>query len=351
MPFIKKNLIFLDGKNIMHNQVLNNTKMQSTEMAMSLIKFLKKFQESDDNENLTGINKITLLMFKDTHLQNHKDAQKLMDHFFQKDLSEITTNDISLITNIMKPILEKKSKNLTKIDKFLSNVQFMVSFIQSCSIKNKSVEIRKSDVHGNGIFTTNHIKKGQIICFYPIDILATDNNTYADPEELIKYNIDLHDKKTITHLRKYKLNLLSDGSISCMGIPQKKDLSNLFIGHYVNDSASFKFTRKQDETIKDTKTRIRNIVYRYAYNSNNNVVIQKNDNNTLIYLVATKDIPIDHEIFVSYCPEFWIFSEKNKLLLHQIFKDDPKFKLLVFHQLMINHGLTSQNVTNEKLKF
>jgi SET domain-containing protein len=92
------------------------------------------------------------------------------------------------------------------------------------------------------------------------------------------------------------------------------------IGHIINDSASFTI---DDENIDDIT--LKNIICKYVLNSNNNAVLKSNNDKTIYYIIAIKDINEGDEILMSYTPKFWINNKKLYRRFESLLINDINF--------------------------
>ena len=97
--------------------------------------------------------------------------------------------------------------------------------------------------------------------------------------------------------------------------------NNTLIGHIINDSASFTIN---DENIDDIS--FKNIICKYVLSSNNNAIMKNNNDKTLYYIIATKDINEGDEILMSYQPKYWFNNEKLNKRFDSLLINDINFK-------------------------
>lgn len=150
---------------------------------------------------------------------------------------------------------------------------------------NDSVYVKKSSIHGNGVFAKYNIKKNTIITIYPVDSIYYTNNLGQKYLHFIEEKFfDCIDNK------KYMIGIYDD--IEIYG-NQNNISNNTLIGHIINDSASFVI---DNENIDDIS--LKNIICKYVLNLNNNAILKSNKDRTLHYIIATKDINEGEEILM-----------------------------------------------------
>jgi len=194
-----------------------------------------------------------------------------------------------------------------------------IELIKLLNIKNNTIEVRPSPIHGNGIFATKKINNGQIITFYDLHCIRLyhgKNNDY------IQSYVFENPKNTngIQFEASDDYEIIVNNHISIFNDPTYY-VNSVFLGHIVNDSTSLLIKDKKLSYIE-----FRNKIMRYFLQSNNNAMIKCNDDNSLRYIVAIRDIEINEEILVSYSPNYWL--QYSKLL--------NKYKYLIMNDPSIN---------------
>lgn len=185
-----------------------------------------------------------------------------------------------------------------KIDnKILAKINLLSDML---SVPLNNVELKQSRVHGIGVFAIKHIVETEVITLYPADIIEYTpfepdaqtglikkgvifgNNTSKKSEEEYKLNHKIFDD--------YKCSIIS--KISIFGCPDNKN-NPAYLGHFINDAA---------KPTKDPR----------SYPIYMNVVISKQNCmfysvfDTLIAIVATRDIEPGEELFIPYSLDYWI---------------------------------------------
>jgi SET domain-containing protein len=139
------------------------------------------------------------------------------------------------------------------------------------------VELKKSNVHGNGVFATQVLEKGTIATFYPVHVMLRNNDViYREP-----HNEDYYDYI-------YGIN----GQISIAGTPRICNNST-YLGHMINDGSCAKNRQAYDK---------------YSSERSNCTFFNIIDGNSFCYcvaIIATRRIEIGEELFISYGWRYW----------------------------------------------
>ncbi len=164
--------------------------------------------------------------------------------------------------------------------------------------------VSKSKVHGNGLFASRDLKKGDYITSYPPHFVVITPNPTMDIAKITDeeiphcvvpspFNPHLTLEYEIMKTYCYEINRY----IKLCGLPDKIDNYNM-LGHMPNDGVKGHSTRDnyifQDEEIYNNVSRLKN---------NSEFEIHES---TYVYLMATKNIRKDEEILVSYNYGYWI---------------------------------------------
>ncbi len=128
-----------------------------------------------------------------------------------------------------------------------------------------NVYVKKSNVHGLGVFTNKSISKDEILTIYPCDLLKVDGWKNV-PEKFIEYGF----------LIPFKPGYGAYGDCD--------KYSSDYCGHLIND-----FTN--DWRAYDKHSDRYNCIFRCLYG--------------IILIVATKDINTEEELFISYGENYW----------------------------------------------
>jgi SET domain-containing protein len=162
------------------------------------------------------------------------------------------------------------------------------------------VHVKESKIHGNGLFASKDIKSGEIITFYPGDILVyyPDKNRdkinnvvgYIFSEEL-KDNKELN--AAFNNNKKYykDYQLVVNETYSIIGVPEIND-NPMYLGHICNDGA--RGHTEKDKQIYEKVSVIKSNAY------------FKNICDCMMAVIAIKDIKKDDEILVTYGHGYWL---------------------------------------------
>lgn len=156
------------------------------------------------------------------------------------------------------------------------------------------IKISKSKIHGNGIFATKNIKKGQFITIYPVYYIFIHDkygNRYLIESPIVKQKNLTYNHETIKYYSFYfdeKSFISSDPRII-------DDM--LFVGHIMNDGIKCKST---NENIIRNEKKVYDKISIHKNNCEYKII-----KNMIIVIVATKDIEMGEELFVKYGFEYW----------------------------------------------
>ncbi len=172
------------------------------------------------------------------------------------------------------------------------------------SIVDCPVNVRKSTIDngGNGLFSTQDIKKGSIFCIYPAHGILYTSNSYGITLEEHKEKYD-----DIFGTGDYCFSISSE-PIQIYASPTIQN-NNWLKGHIANDKG-LKYFNELEE-IKGSKCphQISRFLLSYLVNErNNNTVIKTIEVGgiKLLTLKAKRDIKKDEEIFLPYFPSYWL---------------------------------------------
>lgn len=233
------------------------------------------YQSAFDILTATQICKLTkdeqILAIKESIENNEHNVVEIVSFLHESDetCQIILANQDLTLSTVYKHVAKKSLSNS------FSNTYEALRLYQLPKPINK-VELKKSKIHGNGVFATQVLEDGDIVTFYPIHIILIDNN--------VAFN-DMHQE----NYDDYVYGIF--GQISIAGIPEKCD-DPTYLGHMINDGSCAKN---------------RTIYYKYSTRSNCtffNVV----DVNTICYcvaIIATRRIEIGEELLLSYGWNYW----------------------------------------------
>lgn len=164
------------------------------------------------------------------------------------------------------------------------------------------VSIKKSSIHGKGVFAIKDIKKGQLITLYPSDYMIWNDRkanvyAYVPGAHLAECDKALSFKRMSEKERKKwnEYNFTVDTTFSIIGHPLL--LSNpSYLGHMCNDGAKMsKNDAKSKHTYLEQTKKKRNAEYKKI-----------DKDGCCIGIVAVKDIKKGEEVLVSYGYNYWI---------------------------------------------
>ena len=207
------------------------------------------------------------------------DKMNMINKIYEDNYQKYTVKDKSTLSNILVDIDELRIKLMMK-----------TSFNDL-----DMVEVRKSNIHGNGVFAKVDININEIITFYPVNILQL----YVGNDESIlrfskKYK-EIHGIDFINEFYKinkcYKYNC--DNRNSIIGDPDIIDNNN-YLGHMINDSMSHNKTKKSKK------------IYKKLSQSQSNCEFHNlGPFQLFVPVISNKNIKKDDEIFASYGIQYW----------------------------------------------
>ena len=160
-------------------------------------------------------------------------------------------------------------------------------------LKHNNIEIRKSCIHGNGVFATSDIPTGSIITFYPVHGFFISGNLCIIKQSsfFTEYDWSVYQHEI-------------DNNLSIIGDPTQIE-NKLLLGHMFNDAIGNTFTSLTEEGI----TNGINEYYEQLYK--NNCFVRINNQFGVVYIITSKDVKQDEELTISYQPTYWIGRYKN----------------------------------------
>jgi len=165
------------------------------------------------------------------------------------------------------------------------------------------VELKKSLIHGLGVFAKQNIIKDEIITFYPGDFVEYHPNEDSHlPNHLtILYRSKRFENKfgTVTDA-KYRDNDYAfevNSFYGIIGCNHFTDDPN-YLGHFINDGAKTNSTEKSNEIYLQISNLKRNCKFHIIKDLH-------------VAIVATKNINIGEELFITYGLNYW-HSFNNK---------------------------------------
>lgn len=217
--------------------------------------------------------------------------------------------DIELLTSLL-PKVDDRLK-LPQMIYNMNNYKF--------NLKYNNIELKKSDIHGFGVFATKNIPKGAIITQY---------QTYAVRDKqtnLVYYNNDGNTNSIKDFMDEYLYDM---NDFEIIGNPNKIDNTN-FLGHMINDAVGNLFdvdkcNIKNNDEIQVLERYIKNIFVRYFIEGKNKMNCRIRHSNYITYVETTREIEAGEELLTLYDISYWYFKTYNKscvdilknLLLH-----------------------------------
>jgi hypothetical protein len=184
------------------------------------------------------------------------------------------------------------------------------------------VEIRVRADKERGLFATEYIKKGEVVCILPIDYFQLDNRWYVMDEKYIHNKIDFRygilceiDRNggneydafhsMINDKKHCMLKLLSKMEI--IGVSNRDVTIGDFIGHIINDYVDMSFLNENN--YKKMSKEFSNV------RVSAKLQIFKKDKRVGLRIIAIKDIEKGKELYMSYGSDYWKkYSGKDKFV-------------------------------------
>ena len=169
-------------------------------------------------------------------------------------------------------------------------------------VKLNKVEVKESAVHGLGLFAKTNILKGELITLYPGDIIEfTPNGDRDQANHLVRRSCSLRSQEQFANIDESSINydyaFTLDKFYSIIGNPYFINDSS-YLGHFINDSS---VCYHNEESIRDYLSNI---------NTKNNCKFQILCG-LHVAIVATKNINIGEELFISYGIKYWSMYNKT----------------------------------------
>jgi hypothetical protein len=165
------------------------------------------------------------------------------------------------------------------------------------------VKLRKSLIHGFGVFAKQNINKGEIITFYPGDFVqyCPNEDMYVPNHLTMIYRSQRFENKfgEVTDA-KYRDNDYAfevNSFYGIIGCNHFTDDPN-YLGHFINDGARTNSTEKSNEIYLQISNLKRNCQFHILKDLH-------------VAIVATKNINIGDELFIRYGLNYW-HSFNNK---------------------------------------
>jgi hypothetical protein len=146
------------------------------------------------------------------------------------------------------------------------------------------VEVKKSNVHGNGVFATQQIAKCEVVTLYPFHVIfknGYDKYKFAKNINPVPYN----------QFNGYKYTT-DDKHLTIAGLPNIHD-NPTYLGHILND-----YCNSSCETFYREQTLLgSNCIFQDIVDLNNKCIY--------VAVITIADIGVGEELFVSYGNEYW----------------------------------------------
>lgn len=164
-----------------------------------------------------------------------------------------------------------------------------------------NVVLKKSEIHGLGLFARHPIKKDEIITFYPGDIIEYMPNGDRDQDHHI---VAIFRSPRFTQLYgatkdiKYRDNDYAfdiNKNYTIIGCTHFKD-DPTYMGHFINDAAKADESHDSIRSYQKISIKNANCKFKSLYDLH-------------IAIVATRDIVQGEELFLSYGLGYWVDRE------------------------------------------
>lgn len=243
-----------------HNACLTKIKEQKFEVIKKIL------------QNLNSINNFAIQVENKSECVNNCQHTLCPYVLNQNDFTNIMLN---LITdNRITPDWLLIIANYDKINK--TNIKQIINL--------NSVEIKNSQIHGNGVFATKNICVNEVITLYPFHLTLNNEGS------IVVNNTNLGVISSNDYDR-YIYRISNDLMIA--GLPQIKN-NMTYVGHMINDNSNSKFKASYE---------------REAFEKSNCSfvkIIDYTNECVFVVVVAITDIQIGEELFVPYGHEYWI---------------------------------------------
>lgn len=253
---------------------LKNKKLLNLWMSHVTILTKQKFNENDedyDKKNLLLSFHSHDFLIKCNEYEDMSNDEKEMIKFYRK------LKIIALMSG------NKEYTNRTLIDKLFTNCN-----TTPYPHLSNEIEVRKSTIHGNGVFSKKTIKEGAIITFYPFDGYYDDNSKKYKTCNNWTMNDNYNFEEYLCVVNE-NLTIMGDS---------RKILNSSLLGHMFNDSIECCFKSLHENDIK-------NAMYDYYMKSSNNCKLKINEEYGIVYVLAIKDIEPNEELTFEYSPLYW----------------------------------------------
>lgn len=229
-----------------------------------------KYQTMFDVLTATHICKLD----KDDQIRAIKDAIENNEHDIIEIINFLQENNLESVDITMRGVFKHVAMESLK-NKFSDTCTALHFYQLPNSIAR--VELKKSKIHGNGVFATQILENGDIATFYPAHVILRDNGLVFEDTHQENYDDYIYGVQR---------------SISIAGIPQKCD-DTTYLGHMINDGSCANNRPAYDK---------------YSVERANCTFFNIIDINNICYcvaIVATKKINVGEELILSYGWTYW----------------------------------------------
>lgn len=273
---------------------------------------LRQFEKLKANDNsYAAINSRTIQEFTDRDVSLLLIDQDKIEVSIQEHRNKMLPGPVdkeALLTHTKK-VMRKQINGMgnKRIQRVVDDIHEVLLFYRDVFSRmvdlNKSY-VKASPVHGNGVFASQNLKRGDIVTFYfpyLLEYMYEDNENKQEAFVIVPviskrdFTQDLDQLHT---LRKGTIKL-SD-TMMLVGDDQYYADSR-FIGHIINDPCDF------------TKGKVTTVDYeKQIMEKANASLITYSKDKRFMYVIATKDIAKDEEVFVPYGCRFWEIPENEE---------------------------------------
>ena len=182
--------------------------------------------------------------------------------------------------------------------KYICDKLKLVYLTENIFVELDLVEIKKSSIHGNGLFAKTDIKINDLITFYPGDIVKyyPNGDGHIDGHNVMRFNSNRFENKFgKTYGSSFNNNDYAydiNNKYTLIGNPLFINDTN-YMGHFINDGA------KCSSDIKSQK------IYNKISYIKSNCKFYNLKGDLHVAIIATKDISAGDELFIMYGIGYW----------------------------------------------
>lgn len=272
---------------------------------------IKQFEKSQMNESsFAAVNSRFVAEYTNRNvsllLTQPSNISPEIQEYRNKMLPEILGKDklFDLVKNVMRKQISSMGKK--RIQTCVDEIYEVAIFYRDMFLRLidlKKAYVKKSNVHGKGVFVSSNLKRGDIITFYFPYFLEYMYEDKENKEEaftivpIISRRDFQSNMDELDNLRRGTIKL-SDRMMMIGDNEYYGD--NRFLGHMVNDPCDF------------TCEIVTTVEYeRQITEKSNAALVTYSKDARFMYLVATKDIPADTEVLVPYGCRYWEIPETS----------------------------------------